>query len=124
MNAGSNHRREKQNIMTEALQTVSGKHPVVALYLDKELISWGSPPPSETLQEIIEVGIVARDLNKLATIHVVSYFVWQRRWDISLMWTRLMGTADKDIRRAKPLGCAWNYNGMIPAARRTLCLLV
>ncbi len=54
-------------------------------------------------QEIIEVGIVAMNLNDLKIVDEASYFVRLRRWDISLMCTRLTGITGKDVRGAKTL---------------------
>jgi len=55
-------------------------------------------------QEIIEIGVVAMDLNDLRILHEASYFVRPRRWEISLKCTQLTGITHEDVRGASSLG--------------------
>lgn len=53
-------------------------------------------------QEIIEIGVVERDLGSLAVTRERAYFVLPRRWEISERCTELTGITKQDIRSARP----------------------
>lgn len=83
---------------------MNDNHHPEAVYLDLEWTCWNSPPPPGMQQEIIEVGIVALDLNELEIVGEASYYVRPRRWEISPMCTEITGITEEDIRSARPLG--------------------
>jgi inhibitor of KinA sporulation pathway (predicted exonuclease) len=74
-----------------------------ALYLDLEWTCWNVPPPLGMKPEIIEIGIAEMDLSTLNITQEAGCFVRPRRWEISLLCTRLIGITEDDIRKAKPL---------------------
>jgi len=86
--------------MDQPLATTKQDYHAQAVYLDLE---WNSPPPPGVKQEIIEIGMVAMDLNDLRILDEASYFVRPRRWEISQKCTDLTGITDDDIRSARPL---------------------
>jgi|SRR6185312_14165903 len=88
--------------MTQPLATSKQNHYTHAIYLDLEWTCWNTTPPPGMKQEIIEIGIVAMDLNDYKILDGASYFVRPRRWEISLKCTNLTGITDEDIRRARP----------------------
>jgi inhibitor of KinA sporulation pathway (predicted exonuclease) len=90
--------------MTQLSSMTAEKQYLRAVYLDMEWTCWDSTPPEGMQQEIIEIGIVAMDLNELKILDEASYFVRPRRWEISLKCTQLTGITHEDIRGARPLG--------------------
>jgi inhibitor of KinA sporulation pathway (predicted exonuclease) len=84
------------------LYDVSGQHRN-ALYLDLEFTCWNTAPPPGMKQEIIEVGVVAMNLETLTITDEAAYFVRPDRWEISSKCAEITGITAKDIRTARPL---------------------
>jgi inhibitor of KinA sporulation pathway (predicted exonuclease) len=74
------------------------------LYIDLELTCWDTAPSPGLRQEIIEIGVVEMDLDRLEITREAKHYVRPAGlWEISDYCTKITGITREDVLGAQPL---------------------